>query len=144
MKYKVLSKTYCMRKLCFNIWLVANLFVFGVLALLFMQRGLAPAFRSLLYSAAFSLPAVFILYYLLKLLRWLGGGVWFSWSLLLFGASLACFLAYTLFRLTVQDASELDFVLPLSFVSGYSSVVFFSPALHYLFLTFQYGNHENN
>ena len=133
-----------MAKLCFKIWLVANLFVFAVLALLALPRGIAPAFEGLLYSSLCSAPAAFILYYLLRLLRWTRGGVVFSWTALIITTSLVSALAYGLFRVAVRDTSELDFILPLSFVSGFSSVVFFSPPLHYLFLTFQYANHEND
>ncbi|GAA4744288.1 hypothetical protein [Flavisolibacter ginsenosidimutans] len=134
-----------MLKLCLKIWTVANLFVFVVFALLSFPHKIAMGLYAVCYSALFSLPAILLLYYLLKFLRIAHGGILFSWIVLLLGTAVVSFLSYYLYAHGMHDASgELDFVLPLSFVSGYSAVLFFSSPLHYLFQTFQYGNHEND
>lgn len=145
MKYKVLSKNQDMLKLCFKIWAVANLMVFLVVGILLLPHAAALSFLSLLYSSGFSLPAIFLLYALLTFLRFAQGGVWFSWAVLLAGTALISFLTYLLFQLATGEAiGELDFIFPLSFVCGFSSVLFFSSALHYWFEKFRYSRYENN
>lgn len=134
-----------MLKLCFKIWALANLLVFVVCLLLSLPHAFVLGLYALLYSAVFSLPAVPLLFLVLKFLRFARSGIVFSWIVLLLGTAAVSFLAYVLFTLaTNEPAEDKGFILPLSFVSGYSAVVFFSPALHYLFQTFQYGHHEND
>lgn len=127
-----------MLKLSVQIWLVANLAVFAVFCL-----SLVPGtgFTALLYSAVFSLPAILILYWLLRFLRHVREHRWFSWLVLLAGTGAGSLVAFALFRLAFPSlAGEAGFVLPLSLISGYSSVVLFSSSLQSLFLKFQYGN----
>ncbi len=134
-----------MLKICFKIWAVANLLVLTAFAFLSFPKGLLLGANAVLYSAPFSLPAIPVFYFLLKFLRFAREGVAFSWVVLLLATSGLSFLAYYLYvLLTHATADELSFALPLSFVSGFSAVLFFSPVLHYLFQTFQYGNHEND
>jgi hypothetical protein len=134
-----------MLKLSFKIWAVANLFVFVVFAVFLFPHKAALGLYAVFYSTVFSLPAIFLLYYLLRFLRVARGGLLFSWIVLFLGTSIISFLSYYLYAHSLQQPDDdLDFVLPLSFVSGYSAVLFFSAPLHYLFQTFQYGSHESN
>lgn len=133
-----------MLKLCVKIWAVANGMVFAVFGVFLLRQGLGAGLFSLLYSALFSLPALLVLYTLLRFLLFAQGSVWFSWAVLLGGTGLASYAAYALFRLTARDLSELDFLLPLSFVCGYSSVLLFSYPLHHWFEKFYYSRYENS
>lgn len=123
MKYKVLSKIYNVLKLCCKIWAVANGMVFVVFGVFLLRQGIGAGLLSLVYSALYSLPALLVLYALLRFLSFAQGGFWFSWAVLLGGTGLASYAAYSFFQLTTKDVAELDFLLPLSFVCGYSSTL---------------------
>ncbi|HVF97356.1 MAG TPA: hypothetical protein VM871_08555 [Flavisolibacter sp.] len=134
-----------MLKICFKIWAAANLMVLVVFAVPLLPHGAALCFLALLYSSLFSLPAIALLYALLAFLRFAEGSVWFSWTVLLLGTAVISFIAYSLFKLVIQDAAdELAFILPLSFICGYSSVLLFSAQLTDWFEKFRYQRYENN
>lgn len=134
-----------MLKLCLKIWAVANLMVLLVFAAPLLPHGAGLSLLALLYSSLFSLPAIALLYAVLVFLRFAQEGVWFSWAILLLGTALVSFIAYWLFRLFIHDAgNEFNFILPLSFVCGYSAVLLFSTQLHYWFQKFKYQRYENN
>jgi hypothetical protein len=130
-----------MTKLSFKIWGIANLIVFAIFSIALFHTGIEVGLLAVLFSSLFSLPAILILNLLLRFLKHIRGGILFSWIVLLVGTALSAFVPYSLFNLWQSDLSgELNFVLPLSFISGYSAVLLFSPVLHYLFQTFQYEN----
>ena len=88
-----------MLKLSLKIWAVANLLVLLAVGLLSLPQGLSLVAYAFLYSAVFSLPAVPILYYVLKFLRFARSGLVFSWIVLLLGTAAVSFFAYGLFVL---------------------------------------------
>jgi hypothetical protein len=134
-----------MLKIPFKIWVVANGIVFVIFAVALFPVGTGTGFLALLYSCIFSFPAIGLLYFLLRFLQLAKGPVPFSWVALLLGTGVSAFVPYYLFHLYFKEASgELNFILPLSFISGYSAVLLFSPALHYLFQTFQYEAENEN
>ncbi|MDB5209156.1 MAG: hypothetical protein JWR72_4231 [Flavisolibacter sp.] len=134
-----------MIKIPFKIWAVANTIVFSIFAIALFPSGIGIGFIVLLYSCIFSLPAILFLYFLLRFLQRIKGPVLFSWVILFLGASASAVVPYFFFHLFYKELSaELNFILPLSFISGYSAVLFFSPALHYLFQTFQYQNNNES
>ena len=133
-----------MIKIPFKIWAVANAIVFGLFAIALFPSGIGIGFNALLYSCIFSLPAIAFLYFLLRFLQRSKGSVLFSWLILFIGATASAVVPSFFFHLFYRELSgELNFILPLSFISGYSAVLIFSPALHYLFQTFQYQNNES-
>lgn len=134
-----------MIKIPFKIWGVANGIVFCIFTIALFPYGIGIGFIALLYSCIFSLPVIVFLYFLHRFLQRVKGPTLFSWIILFLGTAFSAFVPYYFFLLFFKDLSgELNFILPLSFISGYSAVLFFSPALHYLFQTFQYQNdHEN-
>ena len=128
-----------MIKIAFKIWGAANLIVFLVFAIALFPSRIGVGITALLYSSLFSLPAIAFLYLLLRFLQHVQGPVLFSWLVFFIGTAVSAFVAYYFFHLVFKEIiSELNFILPLSFISGYSAVLIFSPALHYLFQTFQY------
>lgn len=133
-----------MIRLCLKIWIVANLLVFLLFAISLFPGGFKTGTSAIFYSCLFSSPAIAFLYFLLRLLRYFRGHVLFSWILLLAGTALIAFVSYYLCNLSTALNEELNFILPLSFVCGFSAVLFLSPSLHYLFQTFQYENEIDN
>ena len=130
-----------MTKLSFKIWGIANLIVLAIFSVALFHAGPGVSLLALLFSCLFSLPAILILNQLLRFLKYIRGSTLFSWMVLLIGTALSSVVPYLLFNLWQHDLSgELNFILPLSFISGYSAVLLFSPALHYLFQKFQYEN----
>jgi hypothetical protein len=134
-----------MIKISFKIWAVANVIVCCIFAIALFPGGIGMGLTALLYSCAFSLPVIAFLYFLLRFLQWMKGPVLFSWTLLFLGAGISAFVPYYSFDLFFKEVSgELNFILPLSFISGYSAVLIFSSSLHYLFQTFQYQAENEN
>lgn len=133
-----------MLKLSFKIWLSANTIIFLVFVLSLFPQGFLPGLQALMFSSLFSLPAILIIYLLLQLLKFLQGNTIFSWIVILLFTGLTAYTSYYLFnRFFGSEWEELNFLLPLSLLSGYASVLFLSPVLHYLFQKFQYENeHE--
>ena len=65
----------------------------------------------------------------------------FSWLLLLLATGVTAYSSYCLFdHWFGSEWRELNFILPLSLLSGYAAVLLVSPSLHYLFQKFQYEN----
>ena len=130
-----------MLKLSCKIWMLANLVVFLVFVISLFPQGFKPAAQALMYSSLFSLPAIFIIYLLLRLLKFLHSTTAFSWMVFLLATGLTAYCSFYLFNLLLgNEWKELNFLLPLSLLSGYAAVLFLSPALHYLFQKFQYEN----
>lgn len=133
-----------MLKISLQVWLFANLIVFGLFVLSFFPSGFALGWEALQYSVVFSAPAIAIINVLLRLLKQMGSTVGFSWFLLLTGIGAAAFLSYKLFVYwPLTKEYDLPFVRALAFVSGYAAVLICSPSLHYFFQKIQYGN-END
>lgn len=131
-------------KICFKIWSVANGMVFLLFAVALSGKGMGLPFTALLFSCLFSLPAMAILYFLFCFLRRARGPALFSWIVLLLGTALTAFACYCLFNICYKEvATEMAFILPLSFISGYCAVLLFSPSIHTLFQTFRYENNES-
>ncbi|HZH63253.1 MAG TPA: hypothetical protein VEY10_00085 [Flavisolibacter sp.] len=134
-----------MIKIPFKIWAAANAMVFCIFAIALFPLGIGVGFTALLYSGILSLPAILLLYCLLRFLQHVKGPVLFSWLILFLGATASAVVPYFFFQLLYKELSgELSFILPLSIISGYSAVLLFAPALHYLFLTFQYQAENEN
>lgn len=134
-----------MLTMSFKIWGIANLIVFAIFAIALFPDGWTIGLLAVFFSALFSLPAVIIIYLFLQVLHRIRGTVLFSWAIFLFATAVTAFAAYALFNLWSGGKwHELDFILPLSLISGYSAVLLFSSSLHYLFLTFQYQNDNEN
>lgn len=128
-----------MIKLSLKIWGLANGIVFLVFFFSSLPAGLGVGLLALFYSALFSLPAIVLSYFLLAFLRLAQGPVLFSWAVLLVVTALMAYVPYLLCTLWLSPLTgELNFILPLSFISGYSSILLLSPSLHYLFKTFYY------
>lgn len=134
-----------MIKISFKIWSVSNLIVFALFAFALFPQGFEIGLRAVLFSSLFSLPAILIIYLFLQVLHLIQGRMFFSWVILLFGTALTAFVSYSLFNLwSGSEWSELNFILPLSLISGYSAVMILSPSLHNLFLKFQHQNENES
>jgi len=134
-----------MLKISFKIWCIANVVVFSVFVISLFPGGFSIGFLALVFSCIFSLPAIACLYFLLWVLRYMHGNILFSWIVLLSGTAVTAFVSYYLFSLwSTETSGELNFILPLSLVSGFSAVLFLSPSLHYLLQKFQYESENDN
>ena len=130
-----------MFKLSFKIWILANLVIFSIFVVSLFPNGFQPAFQAIIFSSLFSLPAILVIYLFLGFLKLVHGNIIFSWLMLLLATGLTAFASYCLFDYWFgSEWNELNFILPLSLLSGYAAVLFFSPSLHYLFQKFQYEN----
>ena len=130
-----------MFKLSFKIWILANLVIFFIFVISLFPNGFGPGWQAVLFSSLFSLPAIPVIYLFLRVLKRVHGHVIFSWLLLLLATGFMAYASYWLFdHWFGSDWRELNFILPLSLLSGYAAVLFFSPSLHYLFQKFQYEN----
>ncbi|HUC81890.1 MAG TPA: hypothetical protein VMR70_13295 [Flavisolibacter sp.] len=133
-----------MLRISFKIWLLANLLVFGLFALSLFPRGFLVGWEALQFSALFSLPALLVVYGMLRLLKALRSAVVFSWILFLLSTGFAAFLSSRLFlQWSIGGEDDLSFTLGVALVTGYAAVIICSSSLHYLFQKIQYG-HENN
>src|SRR5215203_4893662 len=130
-----------MFKLSFKIWILANLTVFLIFALSLFPNGFQPGLQAIMFSSLFSLPAIIVIYLFLRFLKLVHGNIIFSWLALLMATGLTAYSSYWLFNHWFgSEWFELDFILPLSLLSGYAAVLLVSPSLHYLFQKFQYEN----
>ncbi len=134
-----------MIKIAFKIWSIANLIVFALFAFALFPQGFKIGLEAVLFSSLFSLPAILIIYLFLQGLHLIQGRVLFSWVILLIGTAFTAFACYSLFNFcSGSEWRELNFILPLGLVSGYSAVLILSPSLHDLFLKFQYQNENES
>ena len=130
-----------MFKLSFKIWFLANLVVFLLFTISLFPNGFQPGLQAITFSSLFSLPAILVIYLFLQFLKLIHGNIIFSWIVLLIATGCTAYASYCLFdHWFGSEWRELNFILPLSLLSGYAAVLFVSPSLHYLFQKFQYEN----